>query len=462
MSAAAAPTDLDPLIIAYLADDIDQASLAELDRRLRQDAGAAQRFARFSSAEIILAAALRMRAGAPATPIPRHPPSPMRRQPGRMARSPSWWPYAAAAALLAVVIASFAGLQGRGQGGPAPEASVVRVAGHAEVRSASGISRLWAGAELHGGDRVELAAGAQLRALRADGSTLDLAGGSVLLVQAAAAGRFELAQGGLTVVAAHQPAGTALVFATPQASAEVVGTTLRLIASEAATRLEVSAGRVRLQRRVDGQSVMVDADFAVTATAVADQPLSVRRIGSLADGAPSDARIHLATRFDERPAGWDGDLAQAPVAPPGRIAIATHLVQPGTRFYGEIRSPVLAPPLLAGERTMLRFRYLADGFAGGDRIKFMLKRADGVIYHGFLVPRLGGWQTATVRLAGGFYAIEATHRPLPAGEAISACVFLAAAPDGMVAQPGPRLWLAEVLIFTAGEDLMADPLDGGS
>jgi ferric-dicitrate binding protein FerR (iron transport regulator) len=456
MSAASPAPELDALILAYLADDIDDAALAALDARVRQDGQAARRFAQLSSHETTLAAALRMRAGATAaTPRPGS-----RRRRTRTALPSARWPLAAAAlamvGIVALLIASIA---------PAPvhkppiDGIVATITGPVEAQGADGTVQLREGDRLRGGARIVVGDGAEAELVRYDGTRLQLGAATTLRLPTTLDGPIALERGELAVEAAHQPAGSPLVFATPQADAEVVGTTLSLAIGAASTRLAVSEGRVRLTRRVDGAAVMVEAGFTATAGASADDRLIPRRSGALAEGLPATARILLDASFGTGPAGWLGEIATPPGSPAGGLAIATRPTQPGTRFYGEIRSPRLSAALPSGERTYLRFRYLADGFGADDRIKFMLKKADGTTYHGFLAPHRGGWAIATVRLDGAFYAIEPTHRPLPAGEPIAACVFLAAAPDGAVARPGPTLWLEAVIGFTADDDLPCERLE---
>lgn len=71
--------------------------------------------------------------------------------------------------------------------------------------------------------------------------------------------RVDLRGGEIQAEVAPQPAGRPMVLASAQATAEVLGTRLKLSAVPDGTRLEVTSGRVRLVRQRDGASVEVTA-----------------------------------------------------------------------------------------------------------------------------------------------------------------------------------------------------------
>lgn len=72
-----------------------------------------------------------------------------------------------------------------------------------------------------------------------------------------------------------QPPDQPLILTTPNARAEVLGTELVLLALQGKTRLDVRQGSVRLQRRSDGQSVIVRAGEFCTVSA-STKPLAAR------------------------------------------------------------------------------------------------------------------------------------------------------------------------------------------
>ncbi|MBI3855042.1 MAG: FecR domain-containing protein, partial [Planctomycetes bacterium] len=115
------------------------------------------------------------------------------------------------------------------------------------------------------------ASGARSRAVVrfADGTRVELGEKTVVAQISDRAGAkgvgkwIEVSEGTVTVDAAHQPADRALILATPQGEARVVGTVFRLVVDPAATRLEVLEGKVRLSR--PGAAVDVHGGFGATA-----------------------------------------------------------------------------------------------------------------------------------------------------------------------------------------------------
>jgi hypothetical protein len=101
----------------------------------------------------------------------------------------------------------------------------------------------------------------------ADGSLLRLAPGARVREFSSENGkRVFVESGAVEARIAAQPKDAPFVLDSPRGEARVVGTTLRLVADEQQTRLEVLSGRVRLTRRSDGKSVQVDTgEFAVSA-----------------------------------------------------------------------------------------------------------------------------------------------------------------------------------------------------
>lgn len=83
-------------------------------------------------------------------------------------------------------------------------------------------------------------------------------------------GRITLHKGTLGAEVAKQVAGRELVFATPQASARVLGTRLFLAVEADSTLCRVEEGRVRLSRQDGGASVEVPGGSYAVATAQSD------------------------------------------------------------------------------------------------------------------------------------------------------------------------------------------------
>jgi hypothetical protein len=109
-----------------------------------------------------------------------------------------------------------------------------------------------------------------------DGTRLDLYGDTAVRLVSdrrapsgsdPGAGRSVLLLRGLVAAeVTRQPAGHPMVFATPNAEARVLGTTLKLEVRGDLTRLEVREGRVRLTRKEDGAFTDVTADHVAVAT----------------------------------------------------------------------------------------------------------------------------------------------------------------------------------------------------
>jgi hypothetical protein len=113
-----------------------------------------------------------------------------------------------------------------------------------------------------------------------------------------------------------QPEGRPMVFATPHAEAEILGTKIVLTAGatpKAGTILEVREGKVRFTRSADKQSVDVEAGRSAIASTIQDLKTRVPFPDVLQiNFGPSDARIagwylDSGETFDPaRGYGWDG------------------------------------------------------------------------------------------------------------------------------------------------------------
>ncbi len=448
--------DVDAAIMAYLVGDIEDADLAELDRRVREDPAAARRMAQLCDHEMALATMLNMRQGRQISARSKPVPKKLQRATRRTSQSRLWM--AAVAALIVIGVAWVALHNSSVKPAPATRvATVTEIAGTVEVNRPDGKSALKLKAPLNAGDRIAVGAQSRLALSFDDGTTLTLDAGTTLALPSAADQPLHLESGALTASVAHQPAGKPLRIHTAQAEAEIVGTQFRLAIENNATRLDVSEGRVRLTRAADKAVALVDAGFATVATGGTEAPLYLRRLQTLADGLPAQSKVLVGSTAPW--SGWEGDVSAPPGTPAGTLAIGSHLPQPGTRFYGEIRSPLFSPEVPSGDHTYLRFRYRADDFKPGDLIKFMLKKKDGTIFHGFLKPEVGNWTVATVRFDGAFLNLGDHALPMKPGESLNQCVFLGAAPDGELARTGPKLWLDDVIVFSAPGDIPVSKLE---
>lgn len=441
--------DLDAAIIAYLTGDIADTDFTWLDEQLKKDPAAARRFAQLCEHDVVLANVLRLKAvrsSARHTKVDR-----------LKKKYSAWWYYSAAAATV-LIVASWMlyrnGTPSRAPGSTLSIATVTSVDGGATRQATNDTPKnVASGVMLHSGDNLHVADHGSLTFAYADGTLVSVEGGSDLTVTLATNKCVTLSRGAVSADVAAQQADSPMQFITTQAQADVVGTKLRVASSNGATRLDVTSGTVRLTRSSDKQSLLVKSGFFAMATANPIAPLTQRTIKSVCDDLPENAKIILHAAFADHPAGWEGEFALPPGNPDGAIAIGSHLYQPKTRFYGEIRLPHLDEGMSAGPETYLRFRYRVDGFVPGDLLKLMLKKKDGSIYHGFIRPQFNAWSIATVRLDGEFLDLENAARPLTANETLSEFVFLGATVDGQQAQQGPRLWIDELAIFSTRDNI---------
>lgn len=176
---------------------------------------------------------------------------------GEIERPAAWsgnsaWVKCAVALAAAAVIAVAMVIPQFWTRGPQPVAKVTGVEGEVAVAI---------GEALLSGQRIETPGGGSLSIEYADRTTVQIAGGSAVLFdidQASGAKRVTLDRGELFANVAPQRAG-AMVFSTPHATATVLGTQLRLTVGDATTLLDVTEGKVRLDRLAGGQSVVVAA-----------------------------------------------------------------------------------------------------------------------------------------------------------------------------------------------------------
>ncbi|HXG62990.1 MAG TPA: FecR domain-containing protein [Planctomycetota bacterium] len=115
------------------------------------------------------------------------------------------------------------------------------------------------GAVLHNGDRVRSAGtGGAVIGYAGEETRLEIEAGTELRILSEGGRKvIELARGEIRARVAPQPSGRPMLIRAPHARAEVLGTRLKLSATDEATRLEVEEGRVRLVREEDGRSVIV-------------------------------------------------------------------------------------------------------------------------------------------------------------------------------------------------------------
>ncbi len=232
-------------------------------------------------------------------------------------RAPRWKALAAAAAA-AILLALGAILLRRPD--PVPAAVVRAVRGEAFLVSPAGRAPARNGMPLPEGHGLETAAAASADIAFPDGTRLRLRGSTA--VGGVRGNRLTVARGDLAAHVSPRTPGRPFAVETPHGEITVIGTTIRVRVSGAATRLDVSEGAARLRRLSDGRSVDVAAGhFAAAAegTDLAARPLLGGPYGiapgheSLGDHARLSAGLREAGAARARlsPTWRDGSVADA-------------------------------------------------------------------------------------------------------------------------------------------------------
>lgn len=190
------------------------------------------------------------------SPLPVSSPRPLAGRRAPLLRALAW-------AAVVLVFASLAAVWFVKRGRTADAAAVASVQGDVRLIRKSGERVLKPGQSWSRGETLKtVGAKSAATVTFPDGTRLDLAGDCVAVNQSDASGRrVELEHGELQSAVKKQPSGQAFVFATPEAEAIVVGTTLRLVTGAHHTRLEVSEGAVRFRRLRDGAEVAVKTGY---------------------------------------------------------------------------------------------------------------------------------------------------------------------------------------------------------
>ncbi len=214
---------------------------------------------------------------------PRKRRTPVRTAPRRRARvAPVLW---TAAALLFVSGTIFAVIMLRNRQIVAPSPVATQVTSGATSNG----DAIKASTRLPGGRQIQ----GELVAVYDDGSSLHTETDTVFSIDPTANKQIQLRSGSITFDVTQQPIDEPLIVHTPNASATVVGTRFRLSVTANQTRIDVTEGRVRFQRRADGASVDVDADHYAVARPGA--PLATRRRVEYTEPKPED---FLADTFE--------------------------------------------------------------------------------------------------------------------------------------------------------------------
>ncbi|HEX5103804.1 MAG TPA: LamG-like jellyroll fold domain-containing protein [Pirellulaceae bacterium] len=144
---------------------------------------------------------------------------------------------------------------------PQPLAKVTAMQG--DVQVAGQPAAIGVGRAVLSGQQIVTPDGASLAIEYADKTTVQIAGGSTVTLDiddATGGKRVAIEVGAITAVVSPQGAGAPMKLTTPHAVATVVGTEFRLTVSATTTLLDVTEGKVLLDRLADKQSIAVGAN----------------------------------------------------------------------------------------------------------------------------------------------------------------------------------------------------------
>ena len=200
----------------------------------------------------------------------------------------------AAAALLAVAFWGWLDRSSPSKSAKPPIAKIKGLNGSLQWTLDGGkvVRELPVGAALHGGSVEGVTPESMVEIEFNDGSTAMISGVSMLTFSDVGQKQLYLRQGEFTASVNPQPAGKPMLVHTRTATLEVLGTRFSVEADSFETMLNVSEGKVRVERLSDGNAVVVPAKHRVTAAA--DRDMSLTAVPDSVDRWVS--RMHRDTR----------------------------------------------------------------------------------------------------------------------------------------------------------------------
>lgn len=266
---------VDPLISAWLLDELDADGVQALETALRNDASARERFARFCQSEVVLPQALGYAPSRPATTGFRRAVRGTRRMRLRRPDGRLNWvlPVAAAALVAVIVVVTVVGrappaasptmaAPAPAPGGGTPDQGPVELLrSDGDVRYAG--KPMTNGMQAPRGAVVEVVRGTADLRWRSDGSLLTLDAGSAVRIDDGVAS-VHLKTGRLEA-RITQRTSTPFTISAPHASAAVMGTRFTMQVTEQATDLKVDEGRVRFTAVADRMAIELIAHESMRA-----------------------------------------------------------------------------------------------------------------------------------------------------------------------------------------------------
>ena len=313
------------LVQSYFLGSISDDEVAELDRRLKEDATLRALFAATARLETNLRDA--------ASSVPTESEAPR-----QVARRPRHHLLIGLGAAAVITLSAILVSQFRPGSSPQPIARVAELNGAvtwiADGRQAE--ERLRVGAELTGGTLEVSSLDSWAEVIFRDGSSVWVSGPAVVTLSDGEAGKLiRVREGDLSLDVLPQPPGEPMRVTTPSAEAVVLGTQFNISANSSSTSLTVNEGQVRVTRLADGSVQEVGADQRVVAALEQESQFKARPRGE-------HVRIwNSELPRDARQGEWKpGDVGRA-----GALRAEAHLFRGD---HGEQIDPILLHTAVLG------------------------------------------------------------------------------------------------------------------
>jgi ferric-dicitrate binding protein FerR (iron transport regulator) len=210
-------------------------------------------------------------------------------------------------------------------------ATVVSVTGAVSYRGDGGEQEVFGLATLPAGELLLKGDSAAVQLRLADRTLMTVNGEAEIVVDHQRPQEIHLRRGALTAEVQHQSPAQPLVFVTPTARVDVLGTVLSVSADSEKTRVHVDSGKVRVLRLVDGRSIDISEHESCIASLHANEPLR-----AIPDVRRNPGFVHDFT--SPPPERWKGSWLPPFEGAPGRVAAVPCVM--GQRLDGEMQ-PVI-------------------------------------------------------------------------------------------------------------------------
>ena len=147
--------------------------------------------------------------------------------------------------------------------GPAALATLAEIDGTARLERGGNSSTALSGTAMRGDDVLDLDASGRASLRWIDGTSVSLHGPARLALIAGEGIRLRLDHGRIGADVMHQPPGSAMTVATPEARLAVIGTRFTLASERGESRLTVSDGRIEFQRHGGAPVTVAAGQWAV-------------------------------------------------------------------------------------------------------------------------------------------------------------------------------------------------------